>query len=438
MVTATPEEMAAWPEPNFVDPVTRAPIVIGLTASTMILVVIFTAMRFYGKGVLRTALGLDDWMMLVAGILSLPVSALAIASLKYGLGLHIWDQKAEWGIPYGKMAFSSDILFPLSVGVTKISLCLTYLRLFPSRTDRYFCYTLSIFVTLYTVVCMFLMLFQCTPISGYWDVAVKQHCINLRATLVSIAALNSVSDFLVYLWPAKPLWSLQLPLKQRLGLICIFSVGTLVCVAGALRMYYLEVYFSSYDPLWEASIIYALMAVEMNLGVICGCLSGVKPVLAVIFPRFFGSSYGKTSRPTYPTYGRNTGHPQSFAFQPLSDISGRSSKKNQHTGASSKIDHNVSVINMDGEEFVRDESMGSPTGQRNIAWASASGGDGNGDAESLPRNAIAVNQVITVRGEPVILDGARTPNSGKGGDASSEEWIMEELEGQRKNSKDSK
>ena len=126
MVTATPEQMAQWPAPNFTNPVTRAPIVVGLTAPTMVLVVVFTAVRFYGKGILRTALGLDDWMMLVAGvstsqrdinfatlicdqIFSLPVSAMAMASLNYGLGRHIWDQKAQWAIPYGKVSCSSGV-----------------------------------------------------------------------------------------------------------------------------------------------------------------------------------------------------------------------------------------------------------------------------------------------------------------------------------------
>ena len=113
------------------------------------------------------------------------------------------------------MAFAADILFPLSCALTKGSLCLTYLRLFPSRTNKIFCYGLIGFVVLYTVACIFLMLFQyvpesallglclrynrCTPIRGYWDASAKQSCINLRATLVATAALNSFSDFLVYL-----------------------------------------------------------------------------------------------------------------------------------------------------------------------------------------------------------------------------------------------
>lgn len=58
------------------------------------------------------------------------------------------------------MGFVVDILFPISCSLTKISLCLTYLRLFPSREDRIFCYVLGAFVTLYTAACIFLMLFQ--------------------------------------------------------------------------------------------------------------------------------------------------------------------------------------------------------------------------------------------------------------------------------------
>jgi hypothetical protein len=49
-------------------------------------------------------------------------------------------------------------------------------------------------------------------------------------------------------YPAKPLWSLHLPIKQRLGLICLFSIGLFVCIAGVLRMYYLEKFFTSFDP----------------------------------------------------------------------------------------------------------------------------------------------------------------------------------------------
>lgn len=68
MKLATPEEKAQWPAANYVDPVWRGPIVVGLTASTMAVAMVFMVLRFWGKGVLRAALGLDDWMMLIATV----------------------------------------------------------------------------------------------------------------------------------------------------------------------------------------------------------------------------------------------------------------------------------------------------------------------------------------------------------------------------------
>jgi hypothetical protein len=38
--------------------------------------------------------------------------------------------------------------------------------------------------------------------------------------------LNSTSDFLIFLWPIRTLWTVRVPLKQRLGLVFIFSVGS--------------------------------------------------------------------------------------------------------------------------------------------------------------------------------------------------------------------
>jgi hypothetical protein len=39
--------------------------------------------------------------------------------------------------------------------------------------------------------------------------------------------MNTTTDLAVFLWPAPRLFSLQLPLQQRLGLIFVFSIGCL-------------------------------------------------------------------------------------------------------------------------------------------------------------------------------------------------------------------
>jgi hypothetical protein len=160
------------------------------------------------------------------------------------------------------------------------------------------------------------------------------------------------------------------------------------------------------------------MVLEMDLGIICGCLSGVKPVLATVFPVLFGSSYKTRSGATRPTYGVQTGrttHGESFAFQPLSDIS------NSRKQPGKKLEHAFSV---EALKSVDDK------GQRNFAWASS---NGNMAADrDIPPNSIGVNQVVSVEQEET---GSITPRSearNKLSDAGSEEWIMEEGQKPRK------
>jgi hypothetical protein len=68
MATATPEEKARWPAPNYENPESRADMVLALTIPTMILAFIFTGLRLYGRGVLKNVLGTDDWIMTAATV----------------------------------------------------------------------------------------------------------------------------------------------------------------------------------------------------------------------------------------------------------------------------------------------------------------------------------------------------------------------------------
>lgn len=63
--------------------------------------------------------------------------------------------------------------------------------------------------------------------------------------------------------------------------------------------------------------------VEMNLGVVCGCLYSVQPVLALIFPRIFAKSYPSDDQPPPRTSRQPSNYPQSFEAYPLSDLSAR-------------------------------------------------------------------------------------------------------------------
>lgn len=119
-----------------------------------------------------------------------------------------------------------EMLFPLCVGLTKISICCTYLQIFfSSRVHRVFCFSVITFLALHTTAWFFLVAFQCRPVVDYWINFDRTHCINVRAVLMATAACNNLTDLLVYLAPTRSLWRIQLPLRQRCNLVFIFTCG---------------------------------------------------------------------------------------------------------------------------------------------------------------------------------------------------------------------
>ena len=154
------------------------------------------------------------------------------------------------------------------------------------------------------------------------------------------------------------------------------------------------------------------MILEMNVGIICGCLSGVKPVMAALFPTLFGTSHRSKSEATVPTYGLTAESTtnQSFAFKSLSGTSSKS--RNKH------IEHAMSTEPI--HRFVDDK-------QANSAWASSNDND-DGNPLSVPANSIGVQQSIAVQKEELdmITPGSRRASELNGlSDADSEEWILD-------------
>lgn len=88
------------------------------------------------------------------------------------------------------------------------------------------------------------------------------------------------------------LFKLKLPLPQRIGLMALFGVGSIIVVAGSFRAYWVHyVVYDTYDVTWDGFELWVWTAVETNIGVICGCVPALKPI-------FFKTSARRTPQGT--------------------------------------------------------------------------------------------------------------------------------------------
>lgn len=74
------------------------------------------------------------------------------------------------------------------------------------------------------------ILLQCSRISHGWERVygrISGSCVNLKAEIVSTAALSTAADVALLILPIPTLLNLQMPKKQKLGLCGIFLLDGL-------------------------------------------------------------------------------------------------------------------------------------------------------------------------------------------------------------------
>lgn len=102
-----------------------------------------------------------------------------------------------------------------------------YLRLSPDLLFRRTVYTLIGVVCAYTLAYELIIIFQCSPVSAAWDIAVKGQCIAPMVPMMALSIANIIIDVLILLLPIKVFLELQMSRRQRTSLVALFGAGGL-------------------------------------------------------------------------------------------------------------------------------------------------------------------------------------------------------------------
>lgn len=136
--------------------------------------------------------------------------------------------------------FYTELFYMVSVTLTKLSLLLFFLRIFPSRTLLKIAWALGIFIVLSNFCILIALAFQCVPFHGYWTNWMYKtnpvKCINQFAALNVAAGLGIFHNVAILALPLPTLWGLNLPWQRKLNLLVMFSVGSFVVFCSCLRL----------------------------------------------------------------------------------------------------------------------------------------------------------------------------------------------------------
>lgn len=174
-----------------------------------------------------------DWTILAATLLCLPSIAVNVSMARNGLGKDVWGVSPHDLKTFGLYFYVVQILYPILMGLIKISLTLFYLTLFPSRSIRLLLWITVVAHVLMTVAFPFTIILQCLPISYQREKYDLQepgqahgHCINMNASGWVNAATTLASDVWLIAIPLSQIRKLTLHWKKKVGATLMFLTGT--------------------------------------------------------------------------------------------------------------------------------------------------------------------------------------------------------------------
>ncbi|KAI4172256.1 MAG: hypothetical protein LQ343_003691 [Gyalolechia ehrenbergii] len=278
--------------------------VLAVTVALFVAATCAVILRFISRvGIVKRISG-DDYAMILAWFISFGFTFSICYGTSVGLGRHGADVPAEDEAALRKSEYAFSVLYNPALMATKTSICLFYLTLAKNQpTFKWMTIATLVVVNVAGTALTFLNIFQCCPITHLFRQPVPSNvkCLDIIALYLSSAPINIITDLALLMLPMPILTAMRLPRNEKLILIVTFSFGAFVTAVDVVRIAELQSASLSRlqsdsgstlsnpgDFSWVASLSFMWSAIEVDVGIICACVPGIKPLTARVFPSLLG------------------------------------------------------------------------------------------------------------------------------------------------------
>ncbi|EMF11055.1 uncharacterized protein SEPMUDRAFT_48267, partial [Sphaerulina musiva SO2202] len=245
--------------------------------------VVFVALRLLSRwrGLNGSGYSWDDWVVLLALVLVILLDASISRATSSGLATDLYTNSVGDIENVLKWIYVGEIFYITTVMATKVAVILLYLRIWTAesitKAFRLACWIGIGVVVLTALAFDFAFIFQCSPVSHYWNYIGGQtgSCIDSYSLLYAFGALNILYDFIVFLLPIYSLLQLNIATQKKLGVYALFFVGLVVTIAAIVRVSYVAHADGRMNVTWTYHYIGLWSTIEGNLSIICICAPAV-------------------------------------------------------------------------------------------------------------------------------------------------------------------
>ncbi|QDS68230.1 hypothetical protein FKW77_010593 [Venturia effusa] len=248
-------------------------------------------LRMFVRIRIAKKVGIDDYLVIVATVLSVGVSiasgyesklgVLNRAGLKAGIALHLLFFTSTWAL--------------------KMSVCCWCHEIFGrviSRRQNFLIWAAMSIVSSIWAISFGTLIFSCSPVSSLWNprkLLQGDGCVNVSAAQLVLAIVNAISDWLVMYLPLALIKHSELNSRQKKYITGILSLAFLAVLASISRVVSYGIIVSRVrTPQAMMWIMLPLStAFELNIAIAASSLPSLSPLFRSAKQKFGRNSGGK-------------------------------------------------------------------------------------------------------------------------------------------------
>ncbi|KAI1277432.1 hypothetical protein F5Y07DRAFT_362937 [Xylaria sp. FL0933] len=262
----------------------RGPELMTVCIIMLTLSVITFSLRTYTRLALVKTWGLEDWCMSLAAISFVLFITSALTGVHYGTGRHFTDLTAENIRQAMKYWWFCYIWYCITMIFSKISIGVFLLRLTVTRVHHAIIYVVMLLTVASGIVFFFVTLFQCHPVTYFWDKETKGGtCIDpkiIAALTYLYSSFSVICDFTFSILPMFLISGLQMGRRAKWALVPILGIGCVASIAVAVRFAYIHNFLDP-DFLWATVDIAIWSSNEQGLAITAASLATLRPLVRI-------------------------------------------------------------------------------------------------------------------------------------------------------------
>ncbi|KAK2017652.1 hypothetical protein LZ32DRAFT_635239 [Colletotrichum eremochloae] len=247
-----------------------------------VLAFLAVVLRLVARYLQRNQLKADDWTIVFSLFLVGATVGLSIAGGEQGAGDHIWTVSLTKLTRIFEILYVYTYVYASTCAAIKISILLFYQRIFVTTASSFKAslivgYFLSIS---YPIIIWTTMGNACKPVSFYWNqfIGEKGECIDINTFYLALGIINMLNDIIILLIPIPQILGLQMSGRKKLAVCSIMLLGSFVCIASIVRIWYLDQFSKSQDLTWMMGPVFIWSAIEPSVAIVSACLPHLAPL----------------------------------------------------------------------------------------------------------------------------------------------------------------